>query len=84
MILGGNSTVVRECSFLSNSVSSRGLAVAAVDGSVDISGSTFDGNELDCASGLLYREDTVEVRGNGRHESDNLPKGALDNNYHDR
>ena len=59
MILGGNSSI-RECSFLSNSVSSRGLAVA-VAGSADISGSTFDGNELFCASGLLYREDTVEV-----------------------
>lgn len=68
MILGGNSTFVRECSFLSNSVSTRGLAVA-VAGSADISGSTFDGNELYCASGLLYREDTEEVRGNARHKS---------------
>ena len=62
MVLGGNTTTVRDCSFFSNSVSSRGLAVAVV-GSVDISGSTFDGNELYCASGLLYREDTKEVRG---------------------
>ena len=62
MILGGNTTVVRECSFFSNSVSSRGLAVA-VAGSVHISASSFDGNELYCASGLLYREDTEEVRG---------------------
>lgn len=55
-------TVVRECSFLSNSVSSRGPAVAVV-GSADISGLTFDGNELFCAPGLLFREDTEEVRG---------------------
>lgn len=61
-------TVVRECSFVSNSVSSRGLAVAVV-GSVDISGSTFDGNELYCAAGLLFREDTEEVRGT----ADKLP-----------
>ena len=60
MILGGIATVVRECSFISNSVSSRGLAVAVV-GAADISGSTFDGNELKCSSGLVYREDTEEV-----------------------
>eukprot|EP00903_Cladosiphon_okamuranus_P012632 g11818.t1 len=67
MILGG-ATVVRECSFLSNSVSSRGLAVAVV-GSADISGSVFDGNELFCASGLLYREDTEKGGPNTRFEA---------------
>eukprot|EP00903_Cladosiphon_okamuranus_P017290 g15932.t1 len=74
MILAGNLTVVRECSFFSNSVSSRGLAVAvggSVDniGSADISGSTFDGNELYCASGLLYRENTEEGGPNKRFEA---------------
>ncbi|CAM9817698.1 unnamed protein product, partial [Ectocarpus sp. 12 AP-2014] len=48
--------------------SSRGLAVAVV-GSADISGSTFDGNELYCASGLLYREDTEEGGPNKRFEA---------------
>eukprot|EP00903_Cladosiphon_okamuranus_P012633 g11819.t1 len=67
MILGG-ATVVRECSFLSNSVSSRGLAVAVV-GSADISSSVFDGNELHCASGLLYREDTEKGGPNTRFEA---------------
>lgn len=64
MILGGIATVFRKCSFISNSVSSRDLAVAVV-GSVDISGSTFDGNELYCALGLLLREneDSEEIRG---------------------
>lgn len=61
MILGGVMTAIHECSFISNFVSSRGLAVAVV-GSADISGSTFDGNELYCTSGLLYRENTEEVR----------------------
>lgn len=64
MNLGGTKIVISDCSFLSNSVSSRGLAVAVV-GSTDISGSTFEGNELYCSSGLLYREDTEEVRRNG-------------------
>ncbi|CAM9755964.1 unnamed protein product [Ectocarpus fasciculatus] len=68
MILGGTMTVIRECSFVSNSVSSRGLAVAVV-GSADISGSTFDGNELYCASGLLFREDTEEGGPNKRFEA---------------
>lgn len=58
-----------ECSFISNSASSRGLAVA-MTGSVDISGATFDGNEVHCASGLLYREDAEEVRGDG-HQPEN-------------
>ncbi|CAM9718324.1 unnamed protein product [Scytosiphon promiscuus] len=62
MILGGITTVVHDFFFLFNSVSSRGLAVAVV-GSADISGSTFDGNALYCASGLMYREDTEEARG---------------------
>lgn len=67
MILGGDSTVVRECFFISNTVTSRGLAIA-VPGSADISDSTFDGNELYCPSGFLFREDTEEVCGKGRHE----------------
>eukprot|EP00752_Nemacystus_decipiens_P008185 g7321.t1 len=74
MLLAANLTVVRECSFFSNSVSSRGLAIA-VGGSVDtvasadISGSTFDGNELYCPSGLFYREDTEEGGPNQRFEA---------------
>lgn len=47
MILGGN-TLVRECSFISNSASSRGLAVG-------VSSSTFDGSEL-------YWTHSLEIR----------------------
>lgn len=58
MRLGG-SAVIRECVFLSNRAYTRGLAVAVV-GSANISGSTFDGNDLSCAAGS-YRSETVQV-----------------------
>lgn len=63
MRLGG-SAVVNNCSFLSNSALTRGLAVAVV-GSAGISDSVFDGNELYCALGS-FREDTSQVKWNGR------------------
>ncbi|CAM9835026.1 unnamed protein product [Pylaiella littoralis] len=56
--LGGTS-VVRDSSFVSNSVSTRGLAIAVVDGSLNMSGSWFDDNELLCPVGL-YREDSED------------------------
>lgn len=61
MRLGGSS-VIRNCSFLSNSASDRGTAVAVV-GSASVSGSSFDGNELSCAAGS-YRND-MEVNEDG-------------------
>ena len=56
MRLGG-SAVIRECSFLSNIASTRGLAVAVVGWNANMSGSFFDGNDLSCAVGS-YRNDT--------------------------
>eukprot|EP00752_Nemacystus_decipiens_P005317 g4823.t1 len=52
-------TVIHGCSFLSNAALTRGLAVAveALDGSTNISTSSFEGNELFCAAGS-YRKDT--------------------------
>ncbi|CAM9358530.1 unnamed protein product [Ectocarpus sp. 13 AM-2016] len=67
MRLGGT-TIVRECSFLSNSASVRGFAVAAVNGSANISSSSFEGNELYCESGS-YRKDTEKARLAARYES---------------
>ncbi|CAB1096488.1 unnamed protein product [Ectocarpus sp. CCAP 1310/34] len=55
MRLGGT-VDVRNCSFLSNSATSRGLAIAVV-AFANISGASFDRNELYCEAGL-YREDT--------------------------
>lgn len=49
-------TIIRECSFLSNSASVRGLAVVAVR-AANISYSYFEGNELYCAAGS-YQKDT--------------------------
>lgn len=63
MRLGG-SAVVRECSFLSNRASTRGLAVAVVGWFTNITGSSFDGNDLTCAVGS-YRNDTEEVNWRG-------------------
>ena len=62
MRLGG-SGAVSDCSFLSNSASTRGLAVAMVR-SMNFSGCSFDRNELFCAAGL-YGEEAQEVNGNG-------------------
>ena len=61
MRLGGT-IVGRECSFLSNSASMRGFAVA-VEGSANISitTSSFEGNELYCTADS-YRKDTEQVR----------------------
>lgn len=59
MRLGGTTTVAG-CSFLSNIAYTRGLAVAVV-GSANITGSSFDGNQLSCADGS-YRSDTEEVK----------------------
>ncbi|CAN0093617.1 unnamed protein product [Ectocarpus sp. 4 AP-2014] len=58
--LGGTADV-QGCNFVSNDASSRGLAVAVV-GSASIAGSSFNGNELICASGS-YREDVTEDQG---------------------
>lgn len=58
MRLGG-AAVVRECFFLSNRAYTRGLAIAVV-GSANISGLTFDGNDLSCAAGS-YRSEAIQV-----------------------
>lgn len=63
----GGTGVVRDCFFASNSASTRGLAIGVV-GSANISGSSFDGNEVYCAAGL-YRKETEEVNGSGRRKS---------------
>lgn len=57
MRLGGAADI-HECSFSSNIASTRGLAVT-VAGSANISGSSFDRNELLCAVGS-YRNDADE------------------------
>lgn len=57
MRLGG-SAFVADCSLLSNSATTRGLAVAMV-GSANITGSSFGRNELYCEAGS-YREDREE------------------------
>lgn len=64
MRLGGVG-IISGCSFLSNFVSTRGHAIAAVVESVNISRSSFDGNSVYCASGS-YRGYAEEVKGNGR------------------
>lgn len=66
MRLGG-AAVIRDCSFLSNSASTRGLAIAVV-GSANISGSSFGGNEVDCGAGS-YNNDADQVKNNGRYKS---------------
>lgn len=66
MRLGG-ATAIHDCSFLSNSATSRGLAVAVV-ASANITSSSFDRNELYCETGF-YREDSEEVKTNGRYVS---------------
>ena len=59
--LGGVADV-QYCSFLANSATSRGPAVAVVtSASANVSESSFDGNELYCGAGL-YRQDTNEVK----------------------
>lgn len=58
MSLGGETDIL-ECSFHSNSASGRGLAIALV-GSANISGSSFDGNELYCGVDS-FREDNEQV-----------------------
>lgn len=58
MRLGGI-TGIHLCSFLSNSATRGGLAVA-VTLSATISNSSFDTNELTCEAGS-YRHDTTEV-----------------------
>lgn len=59
MSLGGETDVL-ESSFLSNSASSRGLAIAVV-GSANLTDLAFDGNELYCGV-HSFREDTEQVR----------------------
>lgn len=63
MRLGGIGTI-RDCSFLSNPASTRGLAIAVV-GTASISGAPFDGNDVYCA-GDSCRSNAEEVRGNGQ------------------
>ncbi|CAM9692446.1 unnamed protein product, partial [Ectocarpus sp. 12 AP-2014] len=67
MSLGGIG-IIRDCSFLSNSVSTRGLAIAAVVQTVNISRSSFDGNSVNCASGS-YRRDAKEEGSTSRYET---------------
>lgn len=68
----GGATTVRDCSFVANSASTRGLAVAVVD-SANITLSSFDGNAFDCEAGefldeirqvwgAIYRKYTYMVR----------------------
>lgn len=66
MRIGGKG-MVRDCSFLSNSVSTRGLAIAAVVQTVNVSRSSFDRNRVTCASGS-YRRDAKEVSWNYRRK----------------
>eukprot|EP00903_Cladosiphon_okamuranus_P012529 g11732.t1 len=56
----GGTAFVRDCSFVSNSATSRG-PTAAVVASANISGSSFERNELYCEVGS-YREDIDEGR----------------------
>ncbi|CAM9114240.1 unnamed protein product [Ectocarpus sp. 8 AP-2014] len=56
MSLGGT-TVLSGASFVSNSASTRGPAIAAV-GVVDLSGLTFDGNDFFCDVGSYLRHST--------------------------
>ncbi|CAN0490318.1 unnamed protein product, partial [Ectocarpus sp. 12 AP-2014] len=58
MRLGGTVDVI-DCSFLSNFAYTRGWAVAAV-GSANISGSSFEGNQVSCAI-RSYRSDTEKA-----------------------
>ncbi|CAM9384163.1 unnamed protein product, partial [Ectocarpus fasciculatus] len=67
MRLGGE-TSVAGCSFLSNIAYTRGLAVAVV-GSANITGSSFDGNQLSCADGS-NRSDTEEEDTNSRFKTE--------------
>lgn len=60
MWLGGT-TNVTGCSFLSNVASTAGLSVAMVGSAANITGSSFDGNQLSCVNGS-YRSDTEEVK----------------------
>ena len=57
MRLGGSADI-RESSFFSNVASTRGLAVSVV-GSANISGASFNRNELSCAVSS-YRNDVEE------------------------
>ena len=63
----GGAALVSECSFLSNSAASRGLAIAVV-ASATISGLSFERNELFCGAGL-YHQDNDEVRQNDPQSS---------------
>lgn len=56
----GGTTAIQNCSFISNMASSRVLASATV-GSVNISGSVFDGNVFYCEAGK-FLEFLDEVR----------------------
>eukprot|EP00903_Cladosiphon_okamuranus_P014374 g13345.t1 len=58
----GGSALIRDCSFLSNLASTRGLAIAVVGWSVDMSGSTFDGNDFSCPVGS-FRNETEKPAG---------------------
>ena len=59
----GGTAVVRDCSFLFNSATNRGPAIVVVV-SPDITGSSFDRNELYCEAGSY--QDTEEVKHWGR------------------
>lgn len=63
MRLGGTTDVLG-CSFLSNSASARGPAIAVV-ASTNISGCSFDKNEMHCAAGS-YRHGSEEVSRNSK------------------
>ena len=56
----GGLDLLEHCSFVSNSASSRGLAVAVV-ATANTTLLSFDGNELNCEAGS-YRGETEEVR----------------------
>lgn len=60
-LIGGTADVSR-CSFLSNSASTRGFAIAVV-GSATIGLSSFEDNALHCAAGF-FLQDIHEVDGN--------------------
>eukprot|EP00752_Nemacystus_decipiens_P012380 g10972.t1 len=66
MRLGGSAVVIN-CTFVSNSATSRGLAVNVV-GLADITNSSFNRNELYCEAGS-YRGDIEEEGVTGRFET---------------
>jgi len=64
MRLGGTPYITR-CSFISNSASSRGFAVAMVGPEAFVWDLLFEDNRLDCPTGF-FLEDTLHSNGNER------------------